>query len=95
MDLENTEEEKKAIRKLELAFKKCSELGIKFSVMDSDLLYANSRVYKQCLEEEQKDLKKFGITNGSYPTVAYSQDTDLGECLKVNCFNSMESCGGW
>lgn len=95
MNLENTEEEKKAIRKLELAFKKCSELGIKFSVMDSDLLYANNRLYQECLKEENKDAVKFGKYNGSYPTIAYAQDTELNDNPRVNCYSSMESCGGW
>lgn len=91
MSIENNQEEEKAIKSLERAFKKCSDLGLKFSVMDNDLFYANKRLYKEC----EKFSEKESNYSGKYPTVAYAQDTDLGECLKVKCYNSMESCGGW
>ena len=94
-NLENTKEEESAIKSLERAFKKCSELKLKFSVMDNNLLYANKRLYKKCLEVEEEKIKKYGVSNGVYPTVAYAQETEHGSCEEVNCYNSMESCGGW
>jgi len=89
MDLDNNNEELKAIKELEKAFKNCSKLGIKFSVMDADLLFVNKRAYKECY--------KFELTQGNsvYPTVAYMQDIDNSIQNKVNTNNSMESCGGW
>jgi len=92
MDLFNNKQEEEAIKQLEKAFKKCAEIGIKFSVMDGELLYANKRLYKACLEVENKQK---GFINGHYPAIAYSKDTDLEYSYNVNCSGSMESCGGW
>ena len=94
MKFENTELEDKAIKQLELAFKNCSKLGIKFSVMDNSLLYANKRLYKECdkIVKEKEENNRF---SGVYPTVAYAQDTELSYCPEVNCYKSMDSCGGW
>jgi predicted glycosyl hydrolase (DUF1957 family) len=89
MILENTKEEENAIKSLERAFKKCSDLKIKFSVMDNTLHYANPRLYKECEKVEDS------VSGGKYPTVAYAQDTKLGECPYVKTHKSMESCGGW
>lgn len=89
MNLENTKEEESAIKSLENAFKKCRKAGIKFSVMDSTLHYANRRLYKECEKIEDE------ISGGKYPTIAYAQDTKLKECPSVNTYKSMESCGGW
>ena len=91
MNLNDTIKEESAIKSLERAFKKCAELGIKFSVMDSDLLYVNKRLLKEC-EKIQELQPKF---SGSYPAAAYAQDTERGNCPKVNCYKSMDSCGGW
>ena len=91
MNLDNTKKEEEAIKDLENAFKKCSKLGIRFSVMDYDLKYANKRLYKEC----EKIQKSKNSISGVYPAVAYAQNTDLGYCPGVNCHNSMESCGGW
>jgi len=89
MELENTKEEENAIKSLERAFKKCSGIGIKFSVMDNTLHFANKRLYQEC---EKIEFKQIG---SKYPTVAYAQETEIGECPSVNTYKSMESCGGW
>jgi hypothetical protein len=93
--LEDTKLEKSAIKSLERAFKKCSALGLQFSVMDNSLLYANTRLYEKCLEVESAYKKKYGIGAGVYPTIAYAQETEHNSCNVVNCYDSMDSCGGW
>ena len=92
MNLKDNKQEAKAIELLEKAFARCAKFGIRFSVMDADLLYANKRLYKEC--QKIADRKENG-GHDVYPTVAYAQNTKHGECPEVDCSGSMESCGGW
>ena len=92
MNLENNEEELKAIKKLEAAFKACAKLGIKFTVMDGDLMCANQRLYGQCEIIEKQKMKH---KDGAYPPIAYYQDVDANLSVEVKTYGSMDSCGGW
>jgi len=92
-ELEDISEETKAINKLSKAFELCAKLGIRFSVMDSTLHYANKRLYKECENAENTSDKLLG--GGKYPSIAYAQDTELGCVPRVNTHDSMDSCGGW
>ena len=90
--MQHNKKELQAISELEEAFKKCSILGIKFSVMDSDLFFANKRLYSAA-----EKIMKLHETNhsGAYPAIGYCQDVDKTIETKVNTHRSMDSCGGW
>jgi len=90
--MKHNKKELQAISELEAAFKNCSQLGIRFSVMDSDLLFANKRLYKAA-----KKIMKLYENNhsGSYPAIGYCQNVDNGIDTHVNTSHSMDSCGGW
>lgn len=93
--LYDTPEEEAAIKSLERALKKCSKLGIKFTVMGNELHYANKNLYKDCLVVEVAEEKRYGVTSGVYPTIAYAQNTNLKYIPVVDCHGTMDSCGGW
>ncbi len=93
MNLANNKQELKAIFALEKAFLKCSKLGIKFSVMDSGLHFANKRLLVECEKIAEKEAVR--TNSGAYPSIAYAQDTELKELPTVDTHKAMMSSGAW
>ena len=92
IDLNHNQDELKAIKKLEAAFKACAKLGIRFTVMSNDLMFANKRLYA----EASKIAKiKETVSSGAYTTIGYCQEADISISVDVNTHGSMDSCGGW
>lgn len=81
-----TEEQKKALKILERAFKKCSKAGLQFAGMDGNIFYANEKSINNLPEPTNKT---------PYNEVARVAEEGLPGGGYVNHHGTYIDSGGW
>lgn len=80
-----TKKEQNAIRRLERAFKACSELGIRFAGMDGNFLFATSDCLKDVVQRNSSD----------YCEVAIANQCNKDGSGHVNTYGTCQDSGGY